>query len=127
MKGKQEFHDIGKEEIRAKAQELRNSGWRLLQIGCSLLDVFEINYSFAKGDNFLNLKIKMLPEDKETESISDIYWCAFIYENEIHDLFGINFKGLVLDYQGSLYRTKVKWPFSCQAAGEKENGEMNNG
>ena len=45
---------------------------------------------------------------------------AFLYENEIHDLFGVVITHISIDYQGTLYRTAISTPFSveqCQAAG----------
>jgi ech hydrogenase subunit D len=41
-----------------------------------------------------------------------IYPNAFLYENEIHDLFGVSIKDIALDYHGTLYRTSIKTPFS---------------
>ena len=39
---------------------------------------------------------------------------AFLYENEIHDLFGVVVKNINIDYGGTLYRTAIKTPFSVQ-------------
>jgi ech hydrogenase subunit D len=44
-------------------------------------------------------------------SISSIYGCAYLYENEMHDLFGIKVEGMALDFHGTLYKTKVKFAF----------------
>ena len=41
-----------------------------------------------------------------------ICWSSFIYENEIHDLYGINIKNINIDYKGKFYRTDVKAAFS---------------
>jgi ech hydrogenase subunit D len=40
-----------------------------------------------------------------------MYWNAFIYENEMHDLFGIQVRGMNIDFKGTLIRTAVKHPF----------------
>jgi ech hydrogenase subunit D len=50
-------------------------------------------------------------EDEEVISISDIFPPAFLYENEIHDLFGINIKMMNVDYKGNLYRLSQKTPY----------------
>ena len=39
---------------------------------------------------------------------------ALLYENEMHDLFGINVKNMAIDYKGTFYRTAVKTPFNTQ-------------
>ena len=43
-----------------------------------------------------------------------IYPNAFLYENEIHDLFGVVIKNINIDYRGTLYRTAIKVPFSVE-------------
>jgi ech hydrogenase subunit D len=52
-----------------------------------------------------------MPEE-EVPSISVIYPNAFLYENEIHDLFGLITRNMSVDYRGTLYRTALKTPFS---------------
>jgi ech hydrogenase subunit D len=43
--------------------------------------------------------------DKDTliPSISSIFFCALLIENETQDQFGVRFDGLPLDYQGAMY------------------------
>jgi ech hydrogenase subunit D len=95
-----------------KVEEFRDGGFRLVQINCSKVgDVYEINYSFDKDYVFKNLRI-IVTADTEIPSISGMYWGAFIYENEMHDLFGIRVKGMNIDFKGHLFTTAVKFPFS---------------
>lgn len=101
---------IGK--LIGNVEELRNDGYRLVQIACTKTeDGFEISYSFDKEYRFQNLRIR-IPADTEVPSISGIYWGAFIYENEMHDLFGVVVKGMNIDYRGNLIRTSIPYPFS---------------
>lgn len=87
-------------------------GYRLVQIGCSTLPTaYELNYSFDKDYRFKNLRISVAPGE-EVPSISMIYANAFLYENEIHDLFGVPVTNISIDYGGTLYRTAIKTPFS---------------
>ena len=65
---------------------------------------------------FKNLRLQIPVENARLPSVSGVYFCAFIYENEIHDLFGISFDGLVLDFKGHLYTTAVPTPFAAQKA-----------
>jgi len=49
-----------------------------------------------------------------------MYWGAFVYENEMHDLFGIRVRGMNIDFKGTFIRTSIKYPFSVPSAkGEK--------
>ena len=53
-------------------------------------------------------------------SIGLIYGNAFLYENEIHDLFGIKIEHMVIDYHGTLYQTRIPAPFSVQTSQPQE-------
>ena len=106
-------------QLIGKVEEFRNQGYRLVQIGCTKTgDVFEINYSFDKDYEFRNIRITVMPET-EVPSITGMYWGAFIYENEMHDLFGIPVRGMNIDYKGTLIRTAIKYPFGMPIAGAK--------
>lgn len=83
----------------AGVQALRTEGWRLVQIGVTKLgDQFEVNYSFDRDRIFKNLRITMPVAGARLPSVSGVYWCAFLYENEIHDLFGLAFDGMAIDF-----------------------------
>jgi len=112
MSEPQEIMPIGKNDLVGMVAHLFAEGYRLVQIGCSTLQSgYELNYSFDKDYRFRNLRITVAP-DEEIPSISVIYPNAFLYENEIHDLFGLIVKDIAIDYGGSLYRTAIKTPFS---------------
>jgi len=98
-----------------KVHDLSAEGYRLGQMCCSGAgDGFELLYSFDKGDHIL-LNLKMpVPSEMEVISITSVYWPAFIYENEIHDLFGITFKHLALDYGGHFFRIAEQTPWNPQ-------------
>jgi ech hydrogenase subunit D len=61
---------------------------------------------------------------EEVQSITCIYWNAFLYENEIHDLFGIPITNIAIDYRGTLYRTRIPTPFGLpeKPAGQEGGG-----
>jgi ech hydrogenase subunit D len=102
--------DVGK--LIGCVERFRNEGYRLVQISCTKVgDLYEINYSFDKDYHFENIRIT-IGSDTEIPSISGMYWNSFIYENEMHDLFGIQVRGMNIDFKGTLIRTAVKFPFS---------------
>jgi ech hydrogenase subunit D len=39
-----------------------------------------------------------------------------LYENEIHDLFGVPVDGLAIDFKGNFYKTAVKFPLGSTKA-----------
>lgn len=113
MSNEQKIINIEKEALLARAAEFHDAGYRLVQIGCTALEDFEVNYSFDRDYELVNLRLILPRDSAEVQSISGIYWSSFIYENEIHDLFGIDVKNMAVDYKGGFYRTAVKYPFSC--------------
>lgn len=112
MSEKQEIINISIDELLDRVDRLARDGYRLVQIGCTKLDAFQMDYSFDKDLKLLNLRV-LVPVDKaEIPSISGVYWSAFTYENEIHDLFGVEIKNLNINYGGNFYRIKLKTPFN---------------
>jgi ech hydrogenase subunit D len=103
---------ISPDELCDLTDKARNQYMRLVQIHATTLEGrVELNYCFATPGRWLNLRLTVDPQ-QEVPSISKIYPCAFIYENEIHDLFGIQVTGINIDYQGNLYRLRQQTPFA---------------
>jgi NADH:ubiquinone oxidoreductase subunit C len=78
------------------------AGYRLVTTTCvDLGDKFDILYHFDKDYKLENLRLTV---DKGTKlkSISSIYFSSILPENEMQDMFGIKFDGLVVDYGGKL-------------------------
>lgn len=97
-----------------KVVYLKEGGYRLVQICATVLeDDFELSYSFDKDYNLINLRI-ILPKENEIMSITGIYWPAFIYENEMKDLFGVKIKHMPAsaDYDGKFFRLSQKTPWN---------------
>lgn len=108
----QEIVSVEKCDLVGIVAQLFAEGYRLVQVGCSTLpNAYELTYSFDREYRFRNLRITVTP-DEEVPSISVIYPNAFLYENEIHDLFGVVITHIAVDYRGTLYRTALSTPFS---------------
>ena len=119
--------NIDTNELLAKTEGFFRDGYRLVQIGCSRFENYEINYSFDKNYQMVNLRLN-IPVETEVPSISTIYWGAFVYENEIHDLFGVNVSGLNVNYQGTFYKTAIEQPFNtCMTVVDKTAKETRKG
>ena len=91
----------------------KKQGLRLSQICCAYSEEkLHLSYSFANDDTneYTNLRLVI---DKETPvcSITEFYPYAFLYENEMKELFGVNIQMINLDYQNKLYRLKDETPF----------------
>jgi ech hydrogenase subunit D len=104
--------DVLLEKVRAKkAQDCR-----LVQISATQLPgQIELTYSFDLNSQLTNLRLSLSGEAPHLPSISSIYLCAVLYENEIHDLFGVQVAGMAIDFKGNFYRTAIKFPFATSA------------
>jgi ech hydrogenase subunit D len=122
-----------------RVQLMHARGRRLAQICCTrLAGDHEVNYSFdrdprrpaaagsaragtegaasAAEPDFHTLRVRIPLVGGELPSISSFYWSAFLYENEIHDLFGVTVLGMAVDFHGSLYKTMEPAPYVPKSA-----------
>ena len=92
---------------------LKKQGLRLSQI-CSAYcnDKIELSYSFANDDtNEYTIVRLVIDKDEEVCSITELYPYAFLYENELKELFGVKIMLINMDYEQKLYRLKEEAPF----------------
>jgi ech hydrogenase subunit D len=100
----------------------RDGGWRLAIINATTVlaseevehGAFDVSWSFARDEAFEHIRERILPGD-EVPSISDSFGAAFLYENEMRELFGINVTGINVDLRGQLYQTATRVPFAPSA------------
>ncbi len=107
----EEIEIITLDTLPARAKAMRERGCRLVQISATQLpEQVELTYSFDLNSKLSNLRLN-LPNGARLPSITGIFGCAVLYENEIHDLFGVPVDGMAIDFQGNFYKTSVKFPF----------------
>jgi ech hydrogenase subunit D len=112
-----QFEEITVESLLPKAQEMKSNGFRMAQIGATTTpEGLEIVYTFTRGVHMQNLRLRLPLAGAKMPSISAIYWCAFIYENEIHDLFNVQVTDMAIDFKGNFYNTAVKYAFNTPKA-----------
>lgn len=93
-------------EIVEKASELHKKGYRLATITCENENgILELTYHFDLNYELYNIRFHANVTDK-IKSISKVFPAAFLMENEIQDLYGNSFEGLIVDYKGKLYLTE---------------------
>jgi ech hydrogenase subunit D len=108
----QSFEIISVDGLLSQVRALKDRGWRLVQIGATRLpEQVELTYSFDLESRLVNLRVLVPSQAAIVPSISSVYWAAFLYENEIHDLFNVRIEGMAVDFHGNLYQTKVPFPF----------------
>ena len=104
--------DVMPETLVAETRKMRDQGYRLVQICVTRLgEQLQLDYSFDLNRKFVNFRFLQPKIGARVPSVSSLYWCAFTYENEISDLFGVQVDGNVLDFKGTFYTTAMKHPF----------------
>ena len=104
---------INKDELLAKVDAAIADGYRFVQMSCTKSDqTYIIDYTFDKEYKFHDLRLELPLADAELPSISAISPPAFLYENELHDLFGIKVTDISIDFKGKFYRLETEAPFS---------------
>lgn len=92
-------------ELVKTVEGLKNDGYRYSTMIClKANDGHDLIYVFEKDNKLKNLRYFVKPGEKP-KSMSGIYLCALLIENEYQDLFGLTFEGLAIDYKGHLYLT----------------------
>ncbi len=92
-------------EVLKSVQDAKNDGYRYATMICLKKDDgHEFLYIFDKDNKLRNLRYFVKPGENP-KSVSGIYLCALLIENEYQDLFGLTFEGLAIDYKGHLYLT----------------------
>jgi len=92
-------------DVLKAVQDAKNDGYRYATMICLKKDDgHELIYILDKDYKLKNLRYFVKPGEKP-KSVSGIYLCALLIENEYQDLFGLTFDGLAIDYKGHLYLT----------------------
>jgi len=90
--------------LRGQTQKMFEDGYRFLTMSCVDLGEggFDLLYHFDKDLSLVNYRLTV-EKGVAVPSVSPIYFCALLIENEIRDQFGVTFDGVVLDFGGTLY------------------------
>lgn len=101
----QDFRSIPLDKLIDTCKERKNEGYRLAQL-CPKLerdDSITLIYTFVKESEMINYKVSGIKKGvTEVPSVTN-YLAAFVFENEAHDLFGVNVVGNLIDFQGKFY------------------------
>lgn len=108
---KSELRKISMSEFFPAIVHMKTDKWRLVQIcATTVAGGYEMSYSFCRGYDMVTLRLEP-KDDEEVASITQIYPCAYIQENEAAELFGVKIGRIKPDYQDRLYRIDQTAPF----------------
>lgn len=112
----QSYQDIDVSQIRSTAQKMKADGKRCVQVCCSMTDDgIDMLYSYRNLNGFAGIQnyvVHGLAKGDEVPSIQDVFPSLFPFENEAHDLFGINVTGMTYDFEGKFYNLAKDAPMT---------------
>ena len=96
---------------------MKNKGLRLSQACAAYVNGrYELSYSFAEESTYQLTTLRtVIDPETEVSSITEFFPYAFLYENEMRELFGVKIQMTKPDYQNKLYRIRQETPFFKKA------------
>lgn len=116
------YEDITIADLESLKATKRAEGWRCVQIFTTHNDdngTNDLTYTFHKGDTQSNHRIVGITDADVIPSITDVFFSAFVYENEAHDLFGVKFEGIAIDFGGHFYDLAMNEPMTIMSPEKK--------
>lgn len=110
---KQTFSPLFLAQLHDTAAQKAAEGWRYVQILAVNTEAgVDLVYSFMKDGLLENYTVAAIQPADEVPSITDLFLEAFVCENEIHDLFGVNIANIAIDFGGMFYQLAEKAPMT---------------
>lgn len=121
-----EYVTIPLSELLTRVQSFKYEGLRFVQMAAETtaqgMDLFYTFYDEV-NDKAITLDIYDIDETSEVPSIQNMYFTAFSYENETHDLFGVKFVNMKLDFGGHFFNVAVDSPMTVITPEQKAERE----
>ncbi|WP_165246801.1 NADH-quinone oxidoreductase subunit C [Adlercreutzia sp. ZJ141] len=120
MEYRSDFSRCTIDELPALSSRLKAEGWRFVQMLCANTDDgIDMVYSFMKDGHLVNYEIKGVTKGDVVPSITNDFIAAFVFENESHDLFGVNISDIAIDFKGHFYDLAQAEPMTIISPAQK--------
>lgn len=109
------FVDLPLEELLTRVQTLKHEGVRFVQMCAETTEQgIDLLYTFydETREHALNLCVYGIDAESRVPSIQGLYFAAFSYENETHDLYGVRFVNMKLDFGGHFFNLATSEPMT---------------
>lgn len=107
------FLPLALSDVPHMAAERKADGWRYVQtLAVNTEDGIDLVYSFMKDNVLENLRVSGVRKGMQVASITSQFLAAFVFENEIHDLFGVDITGIAIDFKGHFYALSQSEPMT---------------
>ena len=124
MDMQQNFQSIKLNEVFATAQAEHGRGARFVQMLCVNAESgIDLVYSYRgtpeEGYPVRNYCVAGVGPEDHVQSVTSLYLSAFPFENEAHDLFGVQVDGNAIDFRGNFYKLATDKPMTVISPAQK--------
>ena len=109
------FIDVPLGDLLERVQTLKHEGIRFVQMCAETTEAgIDLLYTFydETTDHAINLCVYGIDEQSRVPSIQGLYFASFSYENETHDLYGVRFVNMELDFGGHFFNLAATEPMT---------------
>lgn len=124
MEMNQSFESIALEDILVVAEREHAQHSRFVQVLCINTEagidlVYSYQGSLASGYPVRNYRVCGIAPETHVPSVTKYYLSAFPFENEAHDLFGVQVDGIAIDFHGNFYKVAADKPMTIISPEQK--------
>ena len=124
MQMAQHFEDISIDDILSVAEREHEAHSRFVQVLCiNGEDGIDLVYSYQKtadqGYAVHNYRVHGVKPEAHIPSVTKFYLVAFPFENEAHDLFGVQVDDIAIDFKGGFYKVAMDKPMTVISPAQK--------
>ena len=109
------FTEVPLVELLERVQTFKHEGFRFVQMCAETTEAgIDLLYTFydETTDNAINLCVYGIDGESRVPSIQGLYFASFSYENETHDLYGVRFVNMELDFGGHFFNLSTSEPMT---------------
>ena len=109
------FIEVPLVELLERVQTFKHEGFRFVQMCAETTEAgIDLLYTFydETTDNAINLCVYGIDGESRVPSIQGLYFASFSYENETHDLYGVRFVNMELDFGGHFFNLATSEPMT---------------
>ncbi|WP_281668972.1 NADH-quinone oxidoreductase subunit C [Slackia isoflavoniconvertens] len=120
----QHFEDISIDDILSVAEREHEAHSRFVQVLCiNGEEGINLVYSYQKtadqGYAMHNYRVHGVKPETHIPSVTKFYLVAFPFENEAHDLFGVQVDDIAIDFKGGFYKVAMDKPMTVISPAQK--------
>ena len=124
MQMAQHFEDISIDDILSVAEREHEAHSRFVQVLCiNGEEGIDLVYSYQKTANqgyaVHNYRVHGVKPETHIPSVTKFYLVAFPFENEAHDLFGVQVDDIAIDFKGGFYKVAMDKPMTVISPAQK--------